>query len=36
MYLLVLNVFIFEASQEECDVTQFNQLDLNSFFPSGY
>ena len=32
IYLLVLNVFIFEASHEECDVTQFNQLNLNSSF----
>ena len=31
-YLLVLNVFIFEALHEECDVTQFNQLNLNSSF----
>ena len=32
IYLFVLNVFIFEASLEECDVTQFNQLNLNSSF----
>ena len=29
---MVLNVFIFEASHEECDVTQFYQLTLNSSF----
>ena len=29
---MVLNVFIFEASHEECDVTQFSQLNLNSSF----
>ena len=29
---MVLNVFIFEVSHEECDVTQFNQLNLNSSF----
>ena len=29
---MVLNVFIFEASHEECDVTQSNQLNLNSSF----
>ena len=26
------NVFIFEASHEECYITQFNQLNLNSCF----
>ena len=29
---MVLNVFIFEAFHEECYVTQFNQLNLNSSF----
>ena len=29
IHLFVLNVFIFEASDEECDVSQFNQLNLN-------
>ena len=32
----VLNFFIFEASHEEFDVTQFSQLNLNSIFQFGY
>ena len=31
-HLFLLNVFIFEASHEECDMTQFSQLNLNSSF----
>ena len=31
IHLLVLKLFFLEA--EECDVTQLNQLDLNSPFP---
>ena len=33
--MFVLNVFIFYASHEECDVARFNQLNLNSSFSIG-
>ena len=35
IHLFVLDVFIFEASYEECNVTQFDQLNLNSSFSIG-
>ena len=36
IHIFVLNVFIFEASHEQCDVAQFSQVNLSSCFPSGY
>ena len=34
IHLFALELFILEA--EECDVTQFDRMNLNSSFPSGY
>ena len=36
MHPFVLNVCFFEASHDECDVTQFSQLNFIALFQSGY